>query len=221
MQHPNNKNSTHLSLDSALRYLYSTLVYLEVPLVAIRFEFNDETWEADTPEEAVALRAKLEHTTRFPPDPHKELDKAERFWTPDRFFAVIGDIGDHQQRLLRAIAKQQGITSEELRKQLKLDSEVALAGVISGLSKQLKQAGVALRQVLAINVSWSGKKKTRSFLLDDFFWAIGSELGWPDGWNEKDGPVHQMEIRTTARREKKDAQETQATAPTSAGHRRK
>ena len=211
------KISTHKTLDSTLRYLYSTLAYLEVPLVAIRFHFNDEIWEADTIEEALALRAKLEYAVRFPPDPHKQLDKADRFWTPDRFMSVIGEVGTYQLELLKAIAHQPGITSDRLRKHLELDSEVALAGVISGLSKQLKQIGVELRQVIWIDVKWSGKKKTRSFALDDFFGSVGMELGWPDSWSEKDGRANQLLVLPSGK-EKKDAQET---APTSAAHRRK
>lgn len=215
------KISTHLTLDSTLRYLYSALTYLEVPLMAIRFQFNDETWEADTIEEALALRAKLEYAVRFPPDPLKQMDKADRFWTPDRFMTVIGEVGSYQLQFLKAIAHQKGITSDRLRKHLGLDSEVALAGVISGLSKQLKQIGVELRQVIWIDVKWSGKKKTRSFALDDFFGGTGAELGWPDSWSEKDKRIEQLLVDLPSGKEKKDAQETQATAPTSAAHRRK
>jgi len=172
------------TLDKTLRYVVALLQYLEVPLLAIRFEFNHETWEADTPDEAIALRAKLEYSVRFPPDPHKEMDKMERFWTPDRFMDVIEGIGELQQKLLLEIHRKPGITSDELVTALGMKSEVALAGVLSGLSKQLKKLGIEPNNLFAIRVDWTGKSKTRSFLLDDFFISAGVEQNWPDAWEQ-------------------------------------
>lgn len=172
-------------LDKALRYLYASLVYLEVPIVAIRFRFNHQTWEADTAEEAIALREKLEFSKRFPPDPHKEMDKQEKFWTPDRFTTVIDNVGELQHRLLTEIHRKPGLPSEDLRRNLGLDSEVALAGVISGLSKQLKQLEIEPSQVFRITVTWAGKKKQRFFILNDFFAGAGIELNWPEAWEKR------------------------------------
>jgi len=56
----------------------------------------------------------------------------------------------------------------------------ALAGVISGLSKQVKQMGIEPKHVFAIDVKWTGKAKTRTFVLDDFFLHAGIEQNWPD-----------------------------------------
>jgi hypothetical protein len=98
---------------------------------------------------------------------------------------VITGLGDLQRRLLVAVREKPGITSRELVAELAMDSEVALAGVISGLSKQLKQLGVELKQVLVINVNWTGKSKTRRFLLDDFFIGAGMEQNWPDAWGKR------------------------------------
>jgi hypothetical protein len=174
-----------ITLDKTLRYIVALTQYLEVQLLAIRFEFNHETWEADTPEEAIALRAKLEYSVRFPPDPHKEMDKMERFWTPDRFMDVIEGIGELQRKLLLEIRRKPGITSDELVTVLGMKSEVALAGVLSGFSKQLKKLGVEPNNVFVIRVDWTGKSKTRSFLLDDFFISAGTEQNWPDAWEHE------------------------------------
>lgn len=153
--------------------------------MAIRFNFNGEFWEADTPDEAIALRSKLERSTRFPPDPHKIMDEAERFWTADRFMDVVEGIGERQRELLVAVRHKPGISSKELVEVLELESEVALAGVISGLSKQLKKMQVEPRQVFIVRVDWAGKSKTRTFLLDDFFIGAGVEQNWPDAWPDK------------------------------------
>jgi hypothetical protein len=90
-----------------------------------------------------------------------------------------------QQRLLAVISRKPGITSKELVKELRLDSEIALAGVISGLSKQLKQLGIEPKQVFGIDVKWTGKTKTRKFLLEDFFSYAGMEQDWPDAWEKR------------------------------------
>jgi hypothetical protein len=152
--------------------------------LAIRFQFNDETWEADTPDEAIALRAKLEYATRFPADPLKEMDKKERFWTPDRFMDAIEGVGEMQQKLLSEIHRKPSITSDELVIALGLKSEVALAGVLSGLSKQLKKLGIEPKNVFTIKVDWTGRSKVRSFVLDDFFVGAGMEHNWPEAWEQ-------------------------------------
>jgi hypothetical protein len=153
--------------------------------MAIEFTFNGEVWRADTPEEAIALRSKLEWAPRYPADPHLAMEEADKFWTPDRFMDVINGIGRLQHLLLASICWKPGASSSELVQWLGLDSEVALAGVISGLSKQLKQVAVEPKQVFLITVKWAGKKKNRTFLLDDFFQGAASDQNWPDAWEDK------------------------------------
>jgi hypothetical protein len=176
-------------LTDTLRYLYDALRYLEVRLLAIRFEFDNQVWVADTPEEAIALREKLEQAVHGPNDPFKEMDRLADYWTIDRFMDVINGIGVQQHRMLGVLYYRPGITSDELRQILKLESEVALAGVISGLSKQLRLAGIEPRKVFQIDVKWSGKKKTRKFILDDFFKGAGAQLNWPEAWVSKESGI--------------------------------
>jgi hypothetical protein len=33
-------------------------------------------------------------------------------------------------------------------------------------------------------VNWSGKTKTRKFILEDFFIGAGMEQNWPDAWEQ-------------------------------------
>lgn len=150
--------------------------------MAIEFKYNGIVWRADTVKEAIDLRAELHRTTQFPIDPSEEADKSDRFWTPDRFVDVIEGIGDLQRNFLIAIRRKPGISSKELVTELQMDSEVALAGVISGLSKQLKKMQIEPRQVFLIRVDWKGKSKNRTFLLDDFFVGAAMEQNWPDAW---------------------------------------
>jgi hypothetical protein len=97
---------------------------------------------------------------------------------------VINGIGELQKRLLAGVRHKPGITSKELVRELRLDSEVSLAGVISGLSKQLKKLDIEPKRVFVIDVKWTGKVKTRRFLLEDFFLNAVIEQNWPDGWEK-------------------------------------
>jgi hypothetical protein len=153
--------------------------------VAIEFKHRGTVWRADTPEEAVALRNQLEKADKVFVPEHEQMDKLDEFWTPDRFMDVINGIGELQQRLLIAVRRKPSITSKEILQQLGLKSEVALAGTISGLSKQLKQMEISIDQVLVIRVNWTGKVKTRRFILDDFFLYAGMEQNWPDAWEKE------------------------------------
>jgi len=173
------------ALDNTLRYLYTSLRNRRCLLVAIEFKYKGTLWRADTAAEAVALRNELEKSDRaFIPE-HEEMDNSSAFWTPDRFMDVINGIGELQRKLLAIVHRKPGITSKELVKELRLESEVALAGVISGLSKQLKQLDVEPKRVFVIDVKWKGKTKTRKFLLDDFFLQAGIEQDWPEAWDKK------------------------------------
>jgi hypothetical protein len=172
-------------LADTFRYVYHTLRLVECDLMAIEFKYKGTVWRADTAEEAVALRNELEKSDKVFVPIHEEMSEADAFWTADRFMDVITGVGDLQRQLLVTVRQKPNITSRELVEHLGLDSEVALAGVISGLSKKLKQLGIELKRVLVINVNWSGKTKTRKFLLDDFFVGAGMEQNWPDAWGKK------------------------------------
>jgi hypothetical protein len=171
-------------LDNTLRQLYIALRNRRCPLMAIEFKHKGTVWKADTVEEAVALRNELEASDKaFVPE-HDAMDQFSNFWTPDRFMDVINHTGETQQKLLIAIRRKPGITSRELVRELRMDSEIALAGVVSGLSKQLKKLEIEPKQVFLVDVKWKGKVKTRRFILNDFFVGAGVEQGWPDAWEK-------------------------------------
>ena len=154
--------------------------------MAIEFKFKGTTWRVDTPEEAVALRNEIEKSDKVFEPVFEQMDQLSDFWTPDRFMDVVGGVGPLQQRFLVAICRKRGITSRELVSAVGVESEVALAGVISGLSKQLKQLGIEPKHVFKINVNWTGNTKTRKFILDDLFIGAGMEQNWPDAWESKE-----------------------------------
>jgi hypothetical protein len=175
----------NFALDNTLRYLYIALRNARCNLLAIEFKHHGTTWRADTPEEAIALRNKLEESAMRLVIEGDKADVLSALWTPDKFMDVINGVGDLQRRFLLVINENPMITSQELVGKMGLDSEVALAGVISGLSKQLKQLDISLNQVLGIEVKWTGKTKTRRFILDDFFRHAAAEQNWPEAWEQE------------------------------------
>jgi hypothetical protein len=152
--------------------------------MAIEFKHNGRLWRTDTVDEALALRRKLEAEDQAAFEAGEDLPYVyrEQVWTPDTVTDLLKNAGSLQKRFLRALAEGGKATSEDLVVSLGLDSEVSLAGVLSGLSKQLKKLGVKPSDLYTVDVSWTGKSKTRNFgLLSEFRWAA-TELGWPEKW---------------------------------------
>lgn len=150
--------------------------------MGIEFKHNGRIWRADTVEEAVALRQKLEADDDAALEAGEYVSLDERKWTHDLAMDLLKNAGVLQKKFLRAIYDQGGITSAKVIEKLKLDSEIALAGVLSGLSKQLKKLGMKPRDLYMVGVSWNAKTKTRSFCLTNDFRSAAAELGWPDNW---------------------------------------
>lgn len=172
------------SLDNTLRYLYNTLWNLEGRLMAIEFKHSGKLWRADTVEEAIELRRRLELEDRVAIEAGEEPEwEAEHVWAPDTVMELLKSVGEHQKLFLRALFEHKGeLTSDKVLKELSLDSEVSFAGVLSGLSKQLKKLNIKPWALYTVQVQWTAKTKTRSFKLsNDFRWAA-LELGWPDKW---------------------------------------
>src|SRR6266496_727223 len=169
--------------------------------MAIEFKYKGTTWRADTAEEAVALRNELAKSDEVFEPVIERMEAASDFWTPDKFMEVINGIGPLQHRFLAAVRHSPRLASSDLVRVLKLDSDVALAGVISGLSKQLKNLGIEPKQVFQIDVNWKGKVKTRRFILEDFFAAAGNDQNWPDAWEGK-GKVVRAVANTRATKSK-------------------
>ncbi len=151
--------------------------------MAIEFMHNGRLWRADTEDEAIRLRQKLEAQDRIAAERGEEPDIArESVWTPDMAMELLKNAGDLQRRFLRVLYEGTEIGSEKIIKKLALDSEIAFAGVLSGLSKQLKKLGVKTWDLYDTRVEWTGKVKSRSFqLAADFRW-VATEIGWPERW---------------------------------------
>jgi hypothetical protein len=148
-------------------------------IVAIEFEHGGKKYRADTAKEAVDLQRLLEK---------RDLDHGAhriRHWPTDVALGFVESLGEQQWKFLAALSQGASVPSEDMVKALGLDSEIALAGVLSGLSKQAKKMNVNPHNIYYVDVEWTGKTKQRYFrMMSDFLDAI-NELNWPDAWEEK------------------------------------
>jgi hypothetical protein len=153
-------------------------------LVAIRFMHNGKQWEADTPEEAMRLRESLETATlRRKTEAGERLQVSEgNVWTPDVFTEFTESIGILGQSFLKYLLERPStlVPTSEVAKELGLKKGIELAGVLSGLSKQLKKVGLRPHQLYFVDVSWDGREKERSVGIDRGFEQAASEMGWPE-----------------------------------------
>lgn len=166
-------------LDDTLRYLYITLRNKKAILVAIEFIHDGKHWKADTAVEAIRLRKLLEVETHYQKQNTAEWEEfLARPWTPEVFNAFVTTIGEQQKAVVLFVAEHAGTNSSELVAHLRLGNEMALAGVMSGLSKQLKRMGLTPDDLYTVKTSWNGKKKERFFSLRDSFRQAAGESEW-------------------------------------------
>jgi hypothetical protein len=153
--------------------------------VAIEFKHGGRTWRADTPEEAIALRKKLEKEDMEAISLCEDPDHLQELvWTPDKVKDLLDNAGGHQRLFLKLLCEKAVVSSTKAIEKLGLKSEEAFAGVLSGLSKQLAKIGVKPWDLYTVRVSWDGKEKSRSFRLVSNFRWIAMQMGWPEKWYE-------------------------------------
>jgi hypothetical protein len=163
-----------------LKVLYSAIRY-SIRLMAIEFEHAGKKYRVDTVEEAVALRFELEKSDTE----RGSYSEAHRAWTPDLAMELLNGVGELQKKFLAVICGDvAGLRSESITESMGIDSEVALAGVISGLSKQLRKMSVRTSDVYRVDVHWNGKNKVRCFFIAQDFKDAVDELGFPDAWDK-------------------------------------
>lgn len=176
-----NAKEANFALDNTLRYLTYSLRQSRGLLVAVEFKHRGKTYRADTPKEAVELRSLLESQ-----DAKEGIHRAHsRFWTADQATELLDGIGESQTRLLAMLACGASVPSGDILTRLRLDSEIALAGVLSGLSKQVRKMEVNPHDLYSVEVEWQGKDKVRYFRMKEDFLGALNEIGWPEAWEKE------------------------------------
>lgn len=174
----------------------------------IKFKYRGATFTADTPQEAAETlsllkrreaeeqsrrRARKEEVEEFMrrkiaqgSEYMKEAkalfgsyDESKFAWTHDHFEALINRLGNAQKVALALLVNRRNITDEELRNALDVESNQALAGVLSGISKQAIALFIPPRAIFDFENIRVGGKRRSDYLVVDEFLKIAAEMNWP------------------------------------------
>ena len=101
-------------------------------------------------------------------------------WTRELFWKFIESLGDSQQKVLGLLVAKHKVADEELRKALKLDGNQALAGVLSGISKQAGILNISARSVYTVENERKAGALSKTYVAANEFMRIASEMNWPE-----------------------------------------
>jgi hypothetical protein len=134
-------------------------------------------------------KKKLVHEVKSPLAQHLEMvgfattamsTTVESPWTRELFWKFIESLGDSQQKVLGLLVGKHKVTDEELRKVLKLDGNQALAGVLSGISKQAGILNISARSVYTVENERKAGTLSKTYVAANEFMRIASEMNWPE-----------------------------------------
>jgi len=175
-------------------------------MIVIKIPYKDGHIECTTSEEAIAViqhlaeeEAKRKQITSVRLDswPKEAVDEILRerdafyeiteisAWTRESFWKFIDGIGDSQKRLLTLLVHNYRQSDDVLRKALKIDSNQALAGVLSGISKQAGILNISARAVYTIEDERRAGKLHKTYAAADDFLRICREMNWPEEWPDR------------------------------------
>jgi hypothetical protein len=166
--------------------------------MAIRFKYGGVLFTADTPEEAAKTMALLRErdadTAR-----QKRQDRIQAMlkegrmeevheyltegtgttWTPELFVSFLDRLGKTQKDALALLVSFRHVTDDEMRASLKVSGNQALAGVLSGISKQAAALGISARDIFSFeNLRNAGKRRSNYKVANKFF-EVATQMNWP------------------------------------------
>lgn len=162
--------------------------------MAIKFKYGGIAFTADTPEEAARTMALLkeqaaaERQARIQAmlkdgrmeELHQHLLEGPGTpWTPNVFLGFIDRIGKTQQEVLKLLVSFRHVTDEELRACIKVPGNQALAGVLSGISKQAAALGIPARDIFSFENLRNAGKRRSTYKVAPKFAEIASQMNWP------------------------------------------
>jgi hypothetical protein len=106
-------------------------------------------------------------------------DENKFMWTPDFFKALVNRLGQPQKTALALLVTQRSISDEQLRKALEISNNQALAGILSGISKQATALYIPPRAIFSFENFRSGGKRSSQYLVTDEFRQIAAQMNWP------------------------------------------
>lgn len=101
-------------------------------------------------------------------------------WTRELFWKFIESLGDAQHKALGLLVQKHKVADEDLRKALKLDGNQALAGVLSGVSKQAGILNISARSVYTVENERRAGTLSKTYVAANEFMRIANEMNWPE-----------------------------------------
>lgn len=174
--------------------------------MAITFKYGGASFTVDTPQEAAETLTLLKRQQAEEEKEHRQallqafmdrkIDRSkaymERFqkelssyderkfaWTPDYFQALVSRLGEPQKLALALLVAKRSVSDEDLRNALKVPGNQALAGVLSGISKQAAALNIPARAIFDFENFRVGGKRRSDYLVVDEFRQIAADMNWP------------------------------------------
>jgi len=166
--------------------------------MAIRFKYAGISFVADTPQEAAQTMALLKERDAEAAR-QKQQARIEGMlkdgrmeelhdhliegpgtpWTPELFLSFIDRLGKTQRDLLALLVSFRHVTDEELRACIKVSGNQALAGALSGISKQAAALGISARDIFSFENLRNAGKRRSNYKIANKFAEIASQMNWP------------------------------------------
>jgi hypothetical protein len=144
--------------------------------------------ECSNAKEAIAVLQHLQRESQnaFRPPALKALAALSSFasgeestsWTDDAFWQFIEALGEMQKRILALLVEKRRMTDNDLRKVLKIETNLELGGILSGVSKQASSHGIPARAVFTIENESKGGETTKTYVVNTGFLRIATAMNW-------------------------------------------
>jgi hypothetical protein len=164
--------------------------------MAITFQHRGKAITVDTPREAAELLEMLKQQDAEDakkrawgraavewggPGTGMEAFIVEEFgaWAPGLFLAFIERLGGPQRKALAFLTERGSATDEELREALGARGNQALAGILSGISKQAAALDIPARDIFRFENRRTAGKRHSTYAVADKFLRIARDMSWP------------------------------------------
>jgi hypothetical protein len=163
--------------------------------MAITFTYGGASFTVDTPQEAAetlallkrqeaeaaieGMRSRFSRYIKEGEQTLSVLDESKFAWTPHLFRALTHRLGEAQKLALALLVTKRSISDVDLRNALKVPGNQALAGVLSGISKQATALYIPPRAIFDFENFRLGGKRRSDYLVVDEFRKIAAEMNWP------------------------------------------
>jgi hypothetical protein len=106
-------------------------------------------------------------------------EQATTPWTSDVFLAFLDRLGEQQKNILALLVSRHRVTDEELRNALHISGNQALAGVLSGISKQAATLGITARSIFSFENFRNAGTRRSTYTVSEKFLQIATDMLWP------------------------------------------